>query len=86
MRVRVLGSLALQSDDGSTIDVSGDRQRRLLALLAQRLGQTVPAEVLADAIWEWGTAERVLSGLWCRIVGNQPHGDLQLADAERLCP
>jgi len=38
------------------------------------------------AIWEWGTAERVLSGLWCRIVGHQPHGDLQLADAERLCP
>ncbi len=37
------------------------------------------------AIWEWGTAERVLSGMWCRIVGNQPHGDLQLADAERLC-
>jgi len=39
-----------------------------------------------NAIWEWGTAERVLSGMWCRIVGNQPHGDLQLADAERLCP
>jgi streptomycin 6-kinase len=38
------------------------------------------------AIWEWGTAERVLSGLWCRIVDHQPHGDKQLADAERLCP
>ena len=38
------------------------------------------------AIWEWGTAERVLSGIWCRVVGNQPHGDLQLADAERLAP
>lgn len=37
------------------------------------------------AIWEWGTAERVLSGLWCRIVNHQPHGDRQLADAERLC-
>jgi streptomycin 6-kinase len=37
------------------------------------------------AIWEWGTAERVLSGLWCRIVDHQPHGDKQLADAERLC-
>ena len=37
------------------------------------------------AIWEWGTAERVLSGLWCRVVDHQPHGDEQLADAERLC-
>jgi streptomycin 6-kinase len=36
------------------------------------------------AIWEWGTAERVLSGLWCRVVDHQPHGDKQLADAERL--
>ncbi len=38
------------------------------------------------AIWEWGTAERVLSGLWCRVVDHQPHGDAQLADAERLSP
>ena len=38
------------------------------------------------AIWEWGTAERVLSGLWCQVVDHQPHGDKQLADAERLCP
>ncbi|MEO7572829.1 MAG: aminoglycoside phosphotransferase family protein [Acidimicrobiales bacterium] len=38
------------------------------------------------AIWEWGTAERVLSGLWCRVVDHQPHGDKQLADAERLSP
>jgi streptomycin 6-kinase len=37
------------------------------------------------AIWEWGTAERVLSGLWCRVVDHQPHGNKQLADAERLC-
>jgi streptomycin 6-kinase len=37
------------------------------------------------AIWEWGTIERVLSGLWCRVVDHQPHGDKQLADAERLC-
>src|SRR4051794_23890681 len=38
------------------------------------------------AIWEGGTAERVLSGLWCRVVDHQPHGDKQLDDAERLCP
>lgn len=37
------------------------------------------------AIWEWGTAERLLSGLRCRVVDHQPHGDKQLADAERLC-
>ena len=38
-----------------------------------------------SAIWEWGTAERVLSGLWCRLIDFQPHGDRQLADAERFC-
>jgi streptomycin 6-kinase len=37
------------------------------------------------ATWEWGTVERVLSGLWCRVVDHQPHGDRQLADAERYC-
>ena len=40
----------------------------------------------STAIWEWGTAERVLSGLWSRVVDHQPHGDKQLADAERLSP
>jgi streptomycin 6-kinase len=38
----------------------------------------------STAIWEWGTAERVLSGLRCRVVDHQPHGDKQLADAERF--
>lgn len=37
------------------------------------------------AIREWGTAERVLSGLRCRVVDHRPHGDKQLADAERFC-
>lgn len=32
-----------------------------------------------------GTAERVLSGLWCRVLDHQPHGDKRLADAKRLC-
>lgn len=37
------------------------------------------------AIWEWGAAERVLSGLWCLAIGLQPRADNLLADAERLC-
>jgi streptomycin 6-kinase len=38
----------------------------------------------AEAIWEWGTIHRVISGLYCRTIGFQPFGDLLLAEADRL--
>ena len=36
------------------------------------------------AIWEWGVAERVMSGLYSVRIDYQPFGDLLLADADRL--
>jgi pimeloyl-ACP methyl ester carboxylesterase/DNA-binding SARP family transcriptional activator len=41
----------LRTAGGSAVEVAGDRQRRLLALLAHRLGEAVTADVLTDAIW-----------------------------------
>ena len=51
VRVQILGSLVVRNARGSVIEIPGDRQRRLMALLAQRLGRTVPADVLSEAIW-----------------------------------
>jgi streptomycin 6-kinase len=91
---------ALQAEDGSfrLIDPEGvvaEREYDLGVLMRNAPGEDdlhqradwLAASTGCDrtAIWEWGTAERVLSGLWCRVVGHQPHGDKQLADAERLC-
>ena len=92
---------ALQAGDGTfrLIDPEGvvaEREYDLGVLMRNAPGQDdlhARADWLAAAtgcdrvaVWEWGTAERVLSGLWCRVVDHQPHGDAQLADAERLCP
>jgi DNA-binding SARP family transcriptional activator/pimeloyl-ACP methyl ester carboxylesterase len=51
VQVQILGSLVVRNARGSVIEIAGDRQRLLVALLAHRLGQTVPADVLAEAIW-----------------------------------
>jgi streptomycin 6-kinase len=91
---------ALQADEGTfkLIDPEGvvaEREYDLGVLMRNAPGEDdlrERADWLAaatgcdrTAIWEWGTIERVLSGLWCRVVDHQPHGDKQLADAERLC-
>jgi streptomycin 6-kinase len=46
--------------------------------LAQRCGLD------AAAIWEWGVAERVTSGLWCTRINLQPLGRHMLKAADRL--
>ena len=91
---------ALQAEDGTfkLVDPEGvvaEREYDLGVIMRNAPGDDdlheradwLAAETGCDrtAIWEWGTAERVLSGLWGRVVDHQPHGDLQLADAERLC-
>jgi streptomycin 6-kinase len=91
---------ALRADDGTfkLIDPEGvmaEREFDLGVLMRNAPGEDnlhERADWLAaatgcdrTAIWEWGTTERVLSGLWCRLIDFQPHGDRQLADAERFC-
>ena len=57
---------------------SGDDLRDRTNRLAARTG------VDAMAIWDWGTIHRVIGGLYSRLIGFQPFGDLLLAEADRL--
>ena len=50
MELRVLGPLELWAADGP-VPVGGGKQRRLLAALAIRAGQALPADVLIEAVW-----------------------------------
>ena len=52
MEVRVLGVLEIVADDGTPIDVSGPRQRRLLALLAARGGRVAPIDSIVEVLWD----------------------------------
>ena len=48
----VLGPLRVVGDDGAEADIGSPTQRIVLATLLARLGQVVPLDVLADAVWE----------------------------------
>ena len=65
MEVRLLGSLEVRGDDGLPVEVSGGRQRTLLAMLALRPGELVSAERLIDEI---GVSGRLSSRVMrCRL-------------------
>ncbi|MFC6020311.1 BTAD domain-containing putative transcriptional regulator [Plantactinospora solaniradicis] len=51
MRIGLLGPLVVVGDDGRTVDVKGDRLRRLLIRLALDAGHLVSADALIDAVW-----------------------------------
>jgi|GEM_PF-952515 len=51
MQVRILGPLEVWSDEGSALPLGGQKQRIVLALLALRLGEAVPADELIEAAW-----------------------------------
>ena len=50
MELRVLGAVELVTA-GGPVSVGGTKQRRLLAALAIRAGQALPADVVIDAVW-----------------------------------
>ncbi|GAA1710409.1 streptomycin 6-kinase [Kribbella yunnanensis] len=56
----------------------GDDLRARTEHLASRTG------VDPDAIWDWGTIHRVVSGVYSCSIGFQPFGNLLLAEADRL--
>jgi predicted ATPase/DNA-binding SARP family transcriptional activator len=51
VRVQLLGEVQATGDDGALIDVRGEKQRTLLAMLALHRGQTVTIDRLVDALW-----------------------------------
>jgi DNA-binding SARP family transcriptional activator len=52
MRIGMLGSLEVQSDDGANTGVGGARLRKLLILLALEPSRVVSSDLLIDGIWE----------------------------------
>lgn len=52
MEFHVLGQLAVADDNGEPIRITGDLQRRLVAMLVSRAGTAVSAGVLAEALWD----------------------------------
>src|SRR3954447_12801376 len=63
MRVSLLGELEVFDDDGSTITITGTKQRILLTMLALNPGRVVPTDVLAEAIWGEDPPPAVRNGL-----------------------
>lgn len=51
MRVRVLGTLEVVTDDGALVSLASPKLRRLLAALVVNAGSVVSADRLADVIW-----------------------------------
>ncbi len=51
MRIRLLGTLEVEADDGESMPVSGAKLRTLLALLALEAGKVVAADRLIDSLY-----------------------------------
>jgi streptomycin 6-kinase len=68
-------------DLGTIVRCNPDLGDDLWARTRQLASRTA---VDADAIWEWGTIHRVVSGVYACSIGFQPFGDLLLAEADRL--
>jgi streptomycin 6-kinase len=69
-----LGVMMREDADEIWVDGPGERAHRLAALTGTD----------ATAIWEWGVAERVSTGLLCLQVGLAAEGREMLATADRI--
>lgn len=73
-----LGVLLREDPDELLIDIEAGDPRRRARRLADRTGTDV------TAIWDWGLAERLATGLACARIGLQPVGSQMLEAADRL--
>ncbi|HEX5945828.1 MAG TPA: BTAD domain-containing putative transcriptional regulator, partial [Acidimicrobiales bacterium] len=62
-RYRLLGGLAVDSDDGRACDLGGRKQRAVLAALLLEHDRAVPADRLIDQVWGDGAPPRAAAGL-----------------------
>ena len=72
MRVRVLGTLEVVTDDGAQVALASPKLRRLLAALVISDGSVVSADRLADVVWgddPPGNATGALHNLLSRLRG-----------------
>ncbi|GAB3870775.1 hypothetical protein GCM10029964_005890 [Kibdelosporangium lantanae] len=88
MRIGVLGSFEVRTDDGAAVDVPGARLRGLLTVLALDPGRVVPKSAIVD--WIWGEnppaeAPNALQRLVSRLRKVLPEGSVEgLPDGYRL--
>lgn len=70
MRVDVLGWVTVRSDDGAQIELTGEKPRLLLALLACRANQKTCIETVIDALWGYRPPKSCIPNIQtyvCRI-------------------
>jgi predicted ATPase/DNA-binding SARP family transcriptional activator len=63
VELRALGPLELVGDDGLVVDIGGSKPKALLALLAIRPGEVVPAEQIIEQLWGEQQARDPLNAL-----------------------
>ena len=63
MRIALLGELEVRGDDDSNVNVTGSKQRALLAVLALHAGRAVPTDRLVEALWGPDPPVAVRNGL-----------------------
>ncbi len=90
MRIRVLGVVGIETDDGAAVEARGNG-RALLAALAATPNRAVPTDVLIDSVWgETGAARSTLHvevsrlRTWMRNRGSDPDRIETSADGYRL--
>jgi DNA-binding SARP family transcriptional activator len=82
VRVLVLGPLAVEHN-GCLLHVAGTHRRRLLGLLASRVGQVVGVDEIADALWGDDpppTAARTIQSHVARLCGSFVGVDRELIE------
>jgi DNA-binding SARP family transcriptional activator len=68
LQFRILGPLEV-ANDGGLVDLGGEQQRSLLALLLLRVNEVVPTGTLVDALWDEQPPRTAMASLQNRISG-----------------
>ena len=89
MRVRVLGTLEVVTDDGGPVPFASPKLRRLLAALVIDTGSVVSADRLADVVWGDDPPENAtgaLHNLVSRLRGRLRSDDVRPVTVETRAP
>src|SRR5258705_2378156 len=66
LQFRILGPLEVANESG-LVDLGGEQQRSLLALLLLRVNEVVPTGTLVDALWDEQPPRTAMASLQNRI-------------------
>ena len=68
MRLRVLGPVEIESDDGQVHTLARRQERCLLAMLALNAGRTVTVDRLCDLLWDDNPPPRARRGVHAHVA------------------